>query len=155
MTNEVFAIIKRLFAIIIAILCIVLSRYRAAENRKYADKYDGNTRLLLYRLLLTGLFKAISIIMLWGIITNKVDIFVAFYIFVPVLIALNLIFFNSEWMNGIMTFIKGIYYVGLIIISIIQFLLKNEDVGELALGFTIALAIFDCVNALSEGYSKM
>lgn len=155
MTNEVMTIIKALLSVMIAILCLCLSRYRLEENKKYTDKYEGNTQLLLFRLILTRLLKGLSIIMLVGIITKKLDVFLAFYIIAPAILALNFIFFNTGRMKGIMTFIKGFYYLGLTVISMIQFCLKNQEVSELALGFTLSLAIFESIIALFEGYLQI
>lgn len=155
MDNAIVEIVKAFLSLAVSILCLVLSRYRAKENEKYATKYENNATLLLLRLLLTWLLKGISIIMLVGIITNRLDIFIAFYVLTPTLIALNLMFFNTDWMKGVLTFIKGFYYLGLTVISLVQFLLRNQNVAELALGFTLALAIFESITALSEGYLKM
>ena len=63
--------------------------------------------------------------------------------------------FNSDYLKGVMTFTKGIYYVGLTIISIIQVFLTTANVAELALGFTLSLAIFESVTALDDGYKNM
>lgn len=41
------------------------------------------------------------------------------------------------------------------IISLIQFLCENQNVAELALGFTLALAIFESIAAISEGIMKL
>ena len=49
------------------------------------------------------------------------------------------------------TLIKGFYYLGLSIISLIQFLCESQNVAELALGFTLALAIFESIAAICEG----
>lgn len=155
MTNEIFEIVKAFLSLAVAILCLALSKYRAKENEKYAIKYENNATFLLLRLLLTWLLKGMSILMLIGVIINRLDVFIAFYILTPTLIALNLIFFNTDWMKGVLTFVKGFYYLGLTVISLIQFLLKNQDVAELALGFTLSLAIFESITALSEGYSKI
>lgn len=156
MTNEVIMVIKEVFSFGIAIICLVLSKHRSKENETYATKYYGNSKQLVARLILTKLLQCISIVILIGIITNSFDAFIAFYILIPIMIALNLIFFrNTDWMMGAMTFIKGFYYLGLTIISMVQFLLKIQDVSELALGFTLSLAIFEGITALSDGYLKM
>lgn len=155
MDSEVVLVVKELFSFIVAILCMILSKYRAEKNKDYANKYSDNTILLLWRLILTWMLKGLSFVILIGIIANGLDSFVVFYILTPILIALNLVFFHSDWIKGIFIFIKGLYYLGLAIISVVQYLLENQDVAELALGFTLALAIFESVTALSEGYSKI
>lgn len=156
MTDEIFDIIKAIMSLVVAILCLYLSKYRTEQNNIYADKYANNKSLLILRLSITYLLKGLTIVFLIGLLMKWIDSFVAFYIFVPILISLNLILYgNTEWMEGFVTFIKGIYNIGLVSISLIQFLLFNTDVEILALGFTISLAIFEGVDALFEGYSKM
>lgn len=111
---------------------------------------------MVLRLLITWLLKGISIVVILGMLIKVLDPFIAFYVLTPVLIVLNLILFDStDWMWGFLTFIKGFYYLGLIIISIVQFLLGSEEVAVLALGFTLSLAIFESITALSDGYKKM
>ena len=156
MSNEIIVAIKEMMSLVVAILYLLLSRYRAKENKKYADENARNVKLLKMRLLKTYILKGLSIVILLGIIANLIDSFIAFYILTPLLIVLNLIFFGStDWMCGFITFIKGVYNVGVTIISMVEFLLKIEDVGVIALGFTLSLAIFESATALSEGYSKM
>ena len=94
--------------------------------------------------------------MLLGLATKALDSFIAFYVFTPILIALNLILFDStDEMWGFLTITKGFYYIGLCIISTLQFLFRSEDVAVLALGFTLSLAIFESVTALSDGFNRM
>ena len=111
--------------------------------------------MLIIRWIITEIFKWGSIVMLIGIIIKELSIFLALYILIPLLIALHMIFFNSDYLKGVMTFTKGIYYVGLTIISIIQVFLTTANVAELALGFTLSLAIFESVTALDDGYKNM
>lgn len=155
MINDIIDIVKSLFTFLVAVLCLILSKYRFKENKKYAIKYEDNTALLVLRLILTYLLKAISLVMLIGMITNKLDIFIAFYVFTPMLISLQLVFFYTDDSKFIFILMKGFYYLGLGSVSLIQFLRKSPDVAELALGFTLALAIFESVAALSEGFMKL
>ena len=39
--------------------------------------------------------------------------------------------------------------------SAVQYFLKSEDAAVLALGFTMSLAIFEAITAISDGYIKM
>ena len=156
MSNENIEIVKAILSVIVAILCLCLSRYRLKRNEEYAEKYTGNVSRLVLRLLLTWSLKGVSVVMILGMMMRVLDPFIAFYILTPVLIALNLILFDSsDWMWGFMTFVKGLYYLGLIIISTVQLLLGSEEVAVLALGFTLSLAIFESITALSDGYRKM
>jgi hypothetical protein len=143
-------------SLIMALVCLYLSKYRAEQNKIYADKHVNNTNLIILRLFITNLLKGLTIVLLLGTWGKWINPFISFYILVPALIALNLILYGQTvWLKGFVTFVKGIYYVGLVIISLIQFLLYNTDVEILTLGFTMSLAMFECVGALFEGYSKM
>lgn len=155
MNNEIVLLLKTLLSLGIAFLCIYLSKYRYQENKKYASKYENNTKMLVFRLIVTWLFKWGSIAMLIGIITKILSVFIALYILIPLLIALHMIFFNTDYLKGVMTFTKGIYYVGLTIISVIQVFFTTANVAELALGFTVSLAIFDSVTSLYDGYKNI
>lgn len=155
MTNEIIETVKSCLTLLIAILCLIFSKSRFKENKRYAVKYENSSILLILRLILTYLLKIISIIILIGICTNKLDVFIAFYVFTPMLICLQLIFFYTNDTKAMFTLVKGFYYLGLSIISLIQFLCENQNVAELALGFTLALAIFESIAAISEGIMKL
>ena len=155
MSSKIIQILEALLSLGIAFLCVRLSKYRYQENEKYAVKYENNTKMLIFRLIITVMFKWGSIAMLIGIIINALSVFLTLYIFIPLLIALHMIFFNSDYLKGVMTFTKGIYYVGLTIISIIQVFLTTAYVVEIALGFTLSLAIFESITALYDGYKNM
>lgn len=156
MFDVVIEIVKSALSLMVAILCVFLSKYRLKKNEEYAKKYADNKNQLILRLMITWFLKGVSIIMILSMFNRALDTFIAFYIFTPVLIALNLILFDSnDWIWGFMTFVKGIYYFGLVIITTVQFLFGNEEVAVLALGFTLSLAIFESITALSDGYSKM
>ncbi len=155
MTNEIIETVKSCLTLLIAILCLIFSKSRFKENKRYAVKYENSIISLILRLILTYLLKIISIIILIGICTNKLDVFIAFYVFTPMLICLQLIFFYTNDTKAMFTLVKGFYYLGLSIISLIQFLCENQNVAELALGFTLALAIFESIAAISEGIMKL
>ncbi|WP_448861293.1 hypothetical protein [Clostridium sp.] len=155
MDKDIVELIKSLLTLGMAMIALFLSTYRSHENEKYAEEYKDSSKMLLFRWLLTYLIKGLSVGMLIGIFVNKIDIFVAFYVMTPLLIALNLIFFQSEKMNGILTFLKGGYYLGVIAVSAIQFFLKSDGMAETAIGLTMALAIFESVSAISDGYKKI
>lgn len=93
--------------------------------------------------------------MLICIVTKVLSVFIALYILTPLFIALHMILFNTDYLKGVMTFTKGIYYVGLTIISVIQVFFTTVNVAELALGFTLSLAIFESVSALYDGYKTI
>gem|GEM_PF-1288756 len=156
MFDVITEIVKFVVPLIVATICFLLSNYRFKNNTGYAVKFNDDSGKLIFRLIITEFLKWSGIILILGLIMNFIDGFIAFYIFTPIMIALNLILFDStDWMWGFMTFVKGCYYFGLIIISAIQFFLGSKEVATLALGFTLSLAIFESITALSEGYRKM
>lgn len=69
------------------------------------------------------------------------------------MLTVNIFYTNDT--KAMFTLVKGFYYLGLSIISLIQFLCENQNVAELALGFTLALAIFESIAAISEGIMKL
>lgn len=155
MNDEIILILETLLALGIAGLCICLSKYRYCENKKYAIKYENNTKMLLFRLIVTVTIKWGNVLMLIGLITKTFPIFITLYIFTPLFIAIHIMLFNTNYLKGVMTFTKGIYYVGLTIISAIQILFDSADITKLALGFTLSLAIFESVTALYDGWKNI
>lgn len=155
MNDEIILILETLLALGITGLCLCLSKYRYCENKKYAIKYENNTKMLLFRLIVTVTIKWGNVLMLIGLITKTFPIFIALYIFTPLFIAIHIMLFNTNYLKGVMTFTKGIYYVGLTIISAIQILFDSADITKLALGFTLSLAIFESVTALYDGWKNI
>lgn len=156
MTDTIFEIIKLLMSVIVSLVCLILSRFRYSQNKKYAAMYANNKNILILRLLITYLLRGLTVVLLLGILTGWIGSFVAFYIIIPALISLTLILFDStDWMKGFVIFVKGLYNVGLVIVSLVQFLLNSTYVEILAIGFTISLGIFESVDALFDGYLKM
>ena len=64
MTNEIIETVKSCLTLLIAILCLIFSKSRFKENKRYAVKYENSSILLILRLILTYLLKIISIIIL-------------------------------------------------------------------------------------------
>lgn len=89
-------------------------------------------------------------------ITNIIDNFIVFYIFTPLLVVTNILFFRqSHTIGAMMTLVKGGYYIGLAFVSGIQYVSGSPDIAELALGFTLALSIFEGIPNLLDGYIKL
>lgn len=140
-------ILKAFLSATVVILYLYLSRY---QRNEHAKRYTGNAN----QLGIIWSLKSISVIMLFGMMMKIMNPYIAFYILTPVLIALNLLlFYKTDWMWGFMTFFKGFYCFGLIIILTVKFLL--EEVAILELVFTLLLAIFESITALSDGYKKI
>ena len=156
MTNEVTALVCAFFGFIVAIISLCLSKSRFRENEKLAKKYEKNYFMLCARLVITTVLKVMSVILLICILTDLIDTFIIFYIFTPLLIIMNVIFFGeSHTINAIMTLTKGGYYIGLAIVSGVQFVIGNPNIAELALGFTLALSIFEGIPSLYDGYIQL
>lgn len=155
MNNEFVLLLESLLSLGIVFFYLHLSKYRYRENKRYASKYENNKEMLIFRLKVTVVLKWGSIAMLICLITEVLSVFIALYILTPLFIALNKILFNTDYLKGVMTFTKGIYYVGLTIISVIQVFFTTVNVAELALGFTLSLAIFESVSALYDGYKTI
>ena len=147
-------ILKTFLVLIIECVFLWLSTFRMKENQRYSEKCD-NSRQLILRLVVTYTMKLGSLIIIWGVLAGTIDVFIAFYGLLPLVISLNLIFFNTEYMRGTMMIIKGVYYIGLASISMIQFAFDMENIGESAIGFTMALAIFESISAIDDGIKKM
>ena len=150
MNNEIVLLLEALLSLGIAIFFVYLSKYRYCENKRYASKYENNKKMLIFRLIVTEILKWGSIAMLICVVTKVLSVFIALYILTPLFIALHMIFFNTDYLKGVMTFTKGIYYVGLTIISVIQVFFTTVNVG-----FTLSLAIFESVSALYDGYKTI
>ena len=111
MNNEIVLLLEALLSLGIAIFFVYLSKYRYCENKRYASKYENNKKMLIC------------------VVTKVLSVFIALYILTPLFIALHMIFFNTDYLKGVMTFTKGIYYVGLTIISVIQVFFTTVNVA--------------------------
>lgn len=156
MTNDIISVVRSFFNLVIALISLRLSLYHLEENKKYAKKYAGNTFMLCFRLIITKSLQIGSGIMLICSITNIIDNFIVFYIFTPLLVVTNILFFRqSHTIGAMMTLVKGGYYIGLAFVSGIQYVSGSPDIAELALGFTLALSIFEGIPNLLDGYIKL
>lgn len=155
MASEIIKLLEIILSIVITFFFAYLSHYRYEENKKYAEKYANNTVMLLLGLVVDNILKWGSYLIVFALALQKLSVFIGFYIFVPTLIGLHIIFYNDEYIKGLMTMIKGLYYIGVIIVSIIQVFFVAEKISELAIGFTVSLAIFESLTALSEGYKNV
>ena len=152
-TNE---IIIKSFEVLIAFICVVLQQYRMQRNANYAKDYEDNTGKLWSRIFITKAMQCLTLLLLWVMNHNYLDSFISVNILTPGMIILNLYLFGiTDWMRGLFILSKGVYYCGLTVVSAVQYFLKSEDAAVLALGFTMSLAIFEAITAISDGYIKM
>lgn len=135
------------------IVLVVLIGYLSWKHY-HIKKLNENTKDIR-RETLSALYVAIAVIILVGGI--KVwGIFIEMYIAIPIAIALlYLLRQKDNGILGVYFVLKGLYYAGLAIYSICQYFINYEKIEVLALGFTLALAIFESFTALIDGIEKM
>lgn len=156
MASEISGLISASFGFVVAVISLCLSNLRFQENKKLAKKYENNRFMLHARLVVTEVLKVMSVVLLICSLTDLIDTFIVFYIFTPLLIIMNVIFFGeAHTIKAVMTLTKGGYYIGLAIVSGIQFVMGIPNVAELALGFTLALSIFEGIPSLYDGIIQL
>ena len=100
-------------------------------------------------------FAAIFIIIVYvGIELGEV--FATVFIIFPIGISVfSLLRQKDSKFGGFCCLLKGIYYAILAVYSIWQYYNNNTSLIQLAIGFTIALAIFESVVAIQNGIISM
>lgn len=153
---EFMDIVRLVLAIGTLFVASVLIMFRRKHNLAYANENATKTRRLTWRLSLTYLLKIISVFIPFALLFNLMDLFSTVYILFPALIALHIIIYrHCDGLKGFMTFIKGIYYWGLAIMTILQYWHGSNNAEILILGFTLAIAVFESITAISDGCEKM
>lgn len=132
--------------------CLVLYYLWKRYHTKYMQKKENCNPFLE---LASMAYAAMAIFMLcvsikiWGNFTT-------IYIVVPISVGLLYIFRQyDEKYFGFYCILKGIYYFVMAIYSIWKYYSKSENLPELAIGFTIALAIFESIIAIRDGLDKI
>ena len=150
-------IIQSALQLIVALVSLVLQKYRYEKNKEYSEKYFNNVKVIVLRKIITEGLRWGSYCALILPLTNIIDPFYTLYIMTPIILALNLVLFDStEWLWGLFTMVKGIYYAGIAFISICQYYIQ-ADAGlmKCALGFTLSLGIFEAITAIASGLKSM
>lgn len=102
-----------------------------------------------------AIYAAIAIVVLIG----GIEIWGSFaeiYIAIPIAISgLYILRYRDRVILNCYMLLKGIYYLCSAIYSIWQYYSESSKLSELAIGFTIALAIFECVIALKEAIENL
>lgn len=85
-------------------------------------------------------------------------IFASFYLLVPLLSSIYL--FCHKGVNdlamGIFALVKSIFYFFLVVVSMLQYVyLENADLGKLALGFTLSIAVLESVMSFLDGDERI
>ena len=90
-------------------------------------------------------------------VSSPFNIFISLYIVIAILILSIMVFHGtSDAALGLLTIIKGFYYVCLAVISLLQYIyLENADIGTLALGLTLTIAEFEAVIGFVDGRKRM
>ena len=95
MASEISGLISASFGFVVAVISLCLSNLRFQENKKLAKKYENSRFMLHARLVVTEVLKVMSVVLLICSLTDLIDTFIVFYIFTPVLIIMNVIFFGG------------------------------------------------------------
>mgnify|MGYP004571042259 CR=1 FL=1 len=101
------------------------------------------------------LYAALVAIILIIIIENC-GWFAGIYIGLPLsVVIMSWIRRDDEMIQKFCVLLKGIYYIAVALYSIVQYYSKSEKLAEVAVGFTIALAIFESTAALHDWILKI
>ena len=124
--------------------------------KKYHTKYLLKHQAVSVKAeIISMIYAAVTVIVLIGVI-EKCGWFSGIYIAIPIsVVGMYLLRKKDEVIQTFCLVLKGIYYLVLSVYSIIQYYSKSEKLAELAIGFTISLAIFESTTALSDGLEKM
>ena len=89
--------------------------------------------------------------------TETIDVFVLFYLFTPLIFSIIVFSFGiTEVTLGIFTIAKGIFYIGLALISTAEYIyVEDADLAKLALGFTLSLAVFEAITSIIDGIKRI
>lgn len=154
--DDMVRVLQSVLQVIVALVSVSLSKYRYKKNKEYAQKYKNNPRMLVLRIIITVMLQVGSAVVLISFVRN-IDPFYTLYIITPIILALNIVLFDStEWLWGLFTMVKGVYYAGIAIISICQYFIKADaSLMTCALGFTLSLGIFEAITASASGLRSM
>lgn len=156
MTVDFTDVVRLVLASGILVTAFILRRFREEQNRYYAVVKCKDPARLALRLALTNLLRISSALISIAVLAKLIDLFVGIYILFPILIALHIIIFKySDRIKGFMTFIKGVYYCGLILMAMLHYWYNSESTEILILGFTLAIAVFESITAIFDGCEKM
>lgn len=141
-------IYKEVVVIAALLICLAWKKYHVKYLRE-------NETVSVKREYVAMVYAAVIIIVVIGII-KLLGWFAGIYIAIPLSVAvMYLLRKKEEAIQGFCLLLKGGYYLILSVYSTIQYYSKSEKLAELAVGFTISLAIFESATALSDGIIKI
>lgn len=137
--------------IIIIITLLIYYGWKKYHIKSLLGHYETSTKKEIISMIYAAVVDVVLII-----IVEKWGWFSGIYIGIPVsVVVMYLLRKRDEAIEAFYLILKGIYYLILFIYSIIQYYSKSEKLAELAIGFTISLAIFESATALSDGIEKI
>ncbi len=140
-------LVRKIIIFVVLIGYLLWKRYHVKKLKKNV--------IDIKKEIISALYVGVAVIVLVGGI-NIWGVFVEVYIAIPIAIALlYLLKYKENGILGTYLILKGLYYAGLAIHSTFQYFMKYEKIEVLALGFTLALAIFESFTALIDGSEKL
>ena len=145
-------IIGCIVSLLVLLMYLVFKKYRykvmMKELKKNTTGKSGNGIAI-------SVYAGLAVIVLVGGM-NCWNSFLEVYIAIPIAISgLYILCYRDKNIVNFYFFLKGLYYLSLAIYSIWQYYSESQRLSELAIGFTIALAIFESVTALIESASNL
>lgn len=137
---------------IIMIVCLLLYYLWKRYHYKYIKQHQKYNLFLEWASMAYIAITGIVVCIVIEVLGN----FPTIYIVLPICVGLlYLLRQYDESYIGFYYLLKGIYYFLLAIYSIWQYYSQTENLTELAIGFTIALAIFESITAIWDGIIKI
>ena len=151
---------EQIISIVIA-LFITFIAWKTHEARfkaciELSQQYASKPGMLLLFFVITSLLQYGSVGVLILISSNLINVYGVFYLFVPLFLEGNrIILKNQKLYEGYFSLIKGVYYAIMIGVSIAQLIFNYSDPVNLLLGVSIAISIFDGIDAIESGVSNI
>ena len=89
--------------------------------------------------------------------TDNTVLFVLFYLITPIVLSITMVLLGAgDLIFGLYTVIKGAFYLCLATISTLQLIyVEDTDLGKLALGMTLSIAVYEANTALFDGLKRI
>lgn len=147
---------KYVLMLLLAVIYLLTHNARLKQCNYLAKKYAGNIPALILMIIVWLVVQYGSVLNLVFLLSGLIDVFVSFYILLPIFVEGNRILFeDSDKWSGWMNMLKAGYLAVTVGVSIAQLIFGYSDPIQMLLGISIALAIFDGTDALIEGVRKL
>lgn len=141
---------------IIELFCLLgYLAWKKHHLKTMVDEIRNNTNGKIGNDISSAIYAAgIIIVVIGGL--DYWGVFAQIYIAIPLAISgLYILRYRDKKIINAYLCLKGLYYLSLAIYSIWQYYSESQRLSELAIGFTIALAIFESVTALRESVGSL